>query len=206
VEREFSSDIKGGKINMAITKEKIKEIPFGLADFIFNEGEDDEVKFDGADQLQADGGSVSITANYEDITSPDFGTSPISRRLVGYEIEVTVVAAQRNMKTMQLQMGHASTITETTGGAVVGLMDSPIGSDVLDNAKSLRIHPREKGTDQSFDIVIYRVASNGEYSNNFALEQGQQEMTFTAYPREGADAKKPGNFFYIGGVDPNAAA
>jgi hypothetical protein len=191
---------------MAITKEKIKEIPFGPADFIFNEGDTDSIAFDGSDQLQADGGSVTITANYEDITTIDFGSGPIDRRLVGYEIEVTIVAAQRNMKTLQLQMGHASTITETTGGEVVGLMDSPIGSSILDNAKQLRIHPREKGTDPSFDIVIYRVASNGEYSNNYALEQGQQEMTFNAYPRDGADAKKPGNFFYVGGVDPNAAA
>jgi hypothetical protein len=180
------------------------KIPFGLADYTIGEGAE-AITFDGKANFQADGGEISIEPILEAVTVADFGESDYDDFINGYTGEVTIVGAEHTLKLMETAMAYADRIVNTATPAVtVGLTDSKIGTSMRAKGKKMIIHPRDMGTDKSLDITLYKVASVGEYSRAFANEQGQNELTFKMYPRDGADASKGGNFFYVGTKDPNA--
>lgn len=198
---ERQSFIKGGKRKMS---GEIK-IPFGLADITIGEGAE-AVKFDGKDYFQADGGEVTLTPVFQDINIADFGESVYDKILTGYTGTFTFVAAQNDMKTIQIALSASESITDTVTSEVTGLMDAKIGTSLRSKAKKVTIHPRTMGADNSLDINIYKMASDGDFTKSFANEQGNQSVSMSMLPRDGMDVSKPGNFFYIGDTDPNAAA
>ena len=175
-----------------------KEIVYGLADITIGEGED-AIKFDGKDYLQAEGGEVSITPQFEDITVEDFGEVPIEKRLTGWEGELTVVAAQEDADILELALGATEKVEGETGGS----MDARIGTKL--KGRKVVIHPRMlPAEDKSQDITIYNMASTEGLTRSYANEQGNVSLTLSMMPRENFDASKPGNFYYRGAVDPNA--
>src|SRR5699024_5433792 len=177
-----------------------KEYIFGLADILIGEGED-QVKFDGKEYLQAEGGSLSLTPQYEDITFEDFGETPVEKRLSGWEGEVTIVAGQEDAKILELAL--ASTVSvDNSGGGEKGVTDAPLGTAV--KGHKVRIHPRVlPDSVKDMDWTIYNMASTEGFTREYNQEQGNVEITLTMLPREGFDASKPGNFFFRGAVDPN---
>ena len=182
------------------------EIPFGMADIIIGSG-DNIIKFDGRNgdkdsYLQVDGGKITIEPKTADIQFADYGESNYDDREVGQEVTVTVVAGQETIDTLKLALSAAVDVKDK-GGSVVGITDGPLGTSSRARAKSMRIHPRVAGKDHSRDYNIYKVASNSGLEREFGNEQGKIEIEFKAYPRDNADANKPGNFWYIGAVDPN---
>src|SRR5699024_5309478 len=115
-----------------------KEIIYGLANITIGEGED-AIKFDGKEYLQAEGGEVSLTPQFEDITVEDFGEVPIEKRLTGWEGELTVVAAQEDAKILELALGATEKV-EGTEGKEAGSMDARIGTKL--KGRKVVIHPR----------------------------------------------------------------
>lgn len=178
------------------------KIPFGLADFTIGEGAD-IIKFDGKENFQADGGEISIEPILEAVNVADFGASDYDDYINGFTGEVTIVGAEHSLKLIELAMAYADKIMQTT--THVGMTDAKIGTSMRAKGKKMVIHPRDMATDNSLDITLYKVASVGAYGRTFANEQGQNELTFKMYPRDGADASKGSNFFYVGPTDPNAA-
>ncbi|POD46288.1 hypothetical protein BKM15_25955 [Pseudomonas syringae pv. syringae] len=177
---------------------------FGLADITVGEGVD-AVVFDGVNFFQAEGGEGSLEPIFEDITIADFGGSIYNRIFTGLNGTVTVRAANRTLKMLNQVLGWTDTITDTTTSTIVGIMDTKIGTSMRERAKKVTIHPRNlPTTDKSQDIVIYKMGAEGSYDFAFGNELRTNELTFTMYPRDGLDVKKPGNFFYIGPKDPNA--
>jgi hypothetical protein len=182
------------------------KIPFGLADYTIGEGAD-LIKFDGVENFQAEGGEVSIEPILETVNVADFGESDYDDFINGYTGEVTIVGAEHSLKLIETAMAFADKIVDTaTPTTTIGLTDAKIGTSMRSKGKKMVIHPREMGTDTSLDIVLYKVASVGEYSRSFANEQGTNELTFKMYPRDGADASAGANFFYVGNTDPNTTA
>lgn len=180
------------------------KIPFGLADITIGEGTD-IVQFDGKTYFQADGGELTLTPIFQDITIQDFGESVYDRILTGYNGTLSFVAAQQDLKIIQLALAATDTITDATTSETVGLMDAKIGTSLRSKAKKVTIHPRIMGTDTSLDIHIYKMVADGDFTRSFANEQGNIPVSMSLLPRDGMDVSKPGNFFYIGNVDPNAA-
>lgn len=180
---------------------KAKEYIFGLADIAIGEGAD-QIKFDGNDYLQAEGGSLSLTPQYQDITFADFGETPIEKRLSGWEGQVTIVAGQEDAKILELAL--ASTVpVENPNGGESGVTDAKIGSKL--KGRKVRIHPRVLPESvKDMDWTIYNMASTEGFEREYNPEQGNVTITLTMLPREGFDASKDSNFFYRGAVDPNA--
>ncbi|ANU13464.1 hypothetical protein B481_1995 [Planococcus halocryophilus Or1] len=183
---------------------EVRKIPFGQSNFIIGEGEN-IMKFDGKEQLQAEGGEVTLTPVFEDVNIADYGPAVYDKRFVGMETSVTIVAAEETINIMELAMGATTAITATDGGATVGLMDAAIGTSMRAKGKRVFIHPRQYAdTYTDLDITIYKMIADGEYTRSAANEQGNVTVTLTGLPRDGMDPSKPGNFYYIGGTDPNA--
>ncbi|MYL44587.1 hypothetical protein GLV94_02930 [Virgibacillus halodenitrificans] len=180
-----------------------KAIVFGLADITIGDGVD-ALTFNGTDYLQAEGGELSLTPQFQDITVEDFGEVPIEKRLSGWEGQLKVVAAEEDAKILELALGATEDITDSVSSEVVGSMDAKIGTKL--KGQKVVIHPRSlPASDKSRDITIYQMASTEGLTRSYANEQGNVEITLTLLPRQGFDASKPGNFFYRGGTDPNAA-
>lgn len=187
---------------MALALEKI---PFGMSDILIGDGIDG-VNFNGIDELQAEGGEISITPILEDITIGDYGNGPFDRRIVGYEGTVTIVAAQESIKVLQLALAGASPITDGVTSEVTGVTDSAIGTSLRASGKKVTIHPRQFATsDKDMDITIYKMISDGEYTRTSGNTQGSITISLTMLPRDGMNPAGVGNFYYLGGVDPNAA-
>ncbi len=168
-------------------------IPFGVATITIGEGADALV-FDGVDEVQAEGGEVQLTPQFEDIIIADYGNGPYDKRLVGYEGQVTIVAAQESIDVLETALAATEAITDTAGG-----------SSLRKKAKRVTIHPRHLPPEnKDMDITIYKMASEGEFTRSNANEQGNVTITLSMLPRDGMDPSKPGNFFFFGGTDPNA--
>lgn len=181
------------------------KIPFGMADITIGEGAG-AIVFDGKTNLQAEGGEVNLEPAFEDVVVADFGTSVYDKRFVGLEGTVTIVAAEDTIKMLELAMSYADAITETADPATtVGLMDGKIGASMRARAKKVTIHPRQlPASDKSMDITLYKMASVGGFTKSYANSQGNRTIELSLFPRDGFDANKPGNFYYVGGKDPNA--
>ncbi|CEI81307.1 hypothetical protein BN997_01125 [Oceanobacillus oncorhynchi] len=178
-----------------------KEYIFGVADITIGEGAD-QIKFDGKDYLQADGGSLNLTPQFTEFTFADFGETVVERRLSGWEGTVTIVAGQEDAEILKLALASTEPITDVDGGED-GSMDARIGTKLV--GRKVQIHPRilpENIKDR--DWTIYNMASIEGFERDYNQEQGNVTITLTMMPREGFDASKPGNFFYRGAVDPNA--
>lgn len=182
----------------------IEKIPFGLADITVTKSDGTTISFNGKDYLQVEGGEVSLSPSYADISFADFGDSVYDQYIQGYTGTVTLTAGQQDIKVMQAAMSYLDSITDTAGGETVGLMDAKIGTSMRERAGKVTIHPRTMGDDKSLDINIYKMAATGEFTRSYANEQGNIPITYNMFPRDGFDANKPGNFFYIGAKDPNA--
>lgn len=184
----------------------VTKIPFGLANITIGEGVD-AIKFDGIDELQAEGGEVTLTPMYEDIVIADYGNGIYDQRLVGYEGSVTINAAQESLKVLQLALSGTETITDSVSSEVSGITDAPIGSSLRVKGKEVHIHDRgTPASDKSRDINIYKMVASGDFTRSTGNSQSNITITLTMLPRDGMDPSKPGNFFYIGGTDPNAIA
>lgn len=178
-----------------------REIEFGMADFIFDEGTENELRFDGKlcaenSLLQAEGGTVELTPILEDTTLADFGNGNFDQIVVGWEGTVTIVAAKATLDVISKTL--SGTVSIDRDGTLVSVTDAPIGTSLRAGAKKLRVHPRGMGDDTSEDIVIHKVANASGLSRSFANEQGNYEMEFTIFPKDCADANEPNNYFYIG--------
>lgn len=185
---------------------QVKDVEFGMADFIFDEGLETELRFDGKlceenSLLQAEGGSVELTPILEDITIADFGNGNFDQVVVGWEGTVTIAASKSTLDVISKTL--SGTVSVDTEGVITTVTDAPIGSSLRASARSLRIHPRGMGADKSEDIVIHKVANAGGLTKAFANEQGSYEMEFSIFPKDCADASQPNNYFYIG-KDPSA--
>ena len=180
---------------------KGKEYIFGVADIIIGEGEG-QVKFDGKDYLQAEGGSISLVPSYTEFTFEDFGETIVERRLAGWEGTITVVAGQEDSKLLDLALSSTEKVTDVESGDN-GVMDAKIGTKLVGHR--VTIHPRHLPADEKdMDWVLYNCASTEGLERDYNAEQGNYTITLTMMPREDFDASKPGNFFYRGAKDPNA--
>lgn len=180
----------------------LDKIPFGLANITIGEGAD-QLKFDGVNEFQAEGGEFTVSPILEDITVADLGNGPYDQRIVGYEGSLTINAAQESIAVLKEAIAGASTITDTTTSEVVGLMDAPIGTSLRKKAKRVHIHPRNLPANmKDMDITIYKMASNGEFTRSNGNSQGSITINMTMYPKDNMDPSLPGNYFFVGGTDP----
>lgn len=173
-----------------------KEYIFGVADISIG----DDIKFDGKDLLQAEGGSISLAPTYTEFTFEDFGETIVERRLSGWEGSVTVVAGEEDVRLMNLAL--ASTVASGEG-----ITDAKIGTKL--EGKQVRIHPRHlDATNTTMDWVLFNCASIGGFERDYAQEQGSFTIELTMMPKKGFDASADGNFFQRGGdiADPETAS
>lgn len=182
----------------------VENIPFGLATITLDPEGSNPFSLDGVNYFQVEGGELNIEPQLEPIQFQDFGETEYDDRINGYTGELTIVVGQNDLAIMRKLFSYHSDIVNTeTPGQAVGVTDERIGASMRQKAVPVKIHPREMA-DDSLDIMIYKMAGTGAFNRVYESAQGQYEVTLKMYPRDGADPTKAGNFYYIGGTDPNA--
>jgi hypothetical protein len=122
------------------------KIPFGLADYTIGEGEN-AIKFDGAENFQADGGEVTLEPILVAMNVADFGASDYDDYVNGYTGQVTIVGAEHSLKLMETAMAYADKIVDAGTPAVTkGLTDSKHGTSMRSRGTRILIHPRDGAT------------------------------------------------------------
>jgi hypothetical protein len=185
-----------------------EDIMFGLANIYIGADGADQIKFDGNEYFQAEGGEITFEPSWETITVKDLGNDAYDERLVGLAVNITIAAASENIKMLRTAMrSYTQSITDTTTSEEVGFGDGKIGASARSTALPVRIHPRNKPEgDTSGDYNIYLMNATGAFTRTYDLAQGNVAISLKAYPRDNADALNGFNYFYMGGVDPNSQA
>lgn len=190
------------KLDIQFFAGELPPYSFGLADITL-ERDGKTLSFDGAQYLQADGGELSLVPVYRAIRFKDTGDTDVEQRLAGWTGTVTFVVGQEAVDLIQVALSSVDEILDDVTSDVVGLTDAKMGTAL--RGYKVTIHPRDLPvTDKRFDYVIYQMASTGGITKPYNDEQTKVTLTLTMMPRVGFDASKPGNFFYMGPVDPNA--
>lgn len=188
----------------------LDEITYGMSDITFEYPDgstivfDGKVTDDGKHFLQAEGAELSIKTTFNDIKTADTGESNLDDIVSGHEVTVKVTATQENFNLYKLAMAGVSEIKSTDSLTTVGLTDAALGTSNRKRAVKVTIHPRQYGASKKYDIVIYKAASKSDLNRTYKNEQGNYDIELQAYPRDGFDMSKPGNFYYMGEKDPNA--
>lgn len=182
----------------------ITKVPFGVATITCEYSDGTKIEFDGKNYLQVEGGEVKLTPQFAEIQFADTGETIHDRRITGYEGTLTLSVGQDDIEVFRLALAASKPITDAKTNKVVGLTDLRVGASMKEKAVKVTIHPRQYDT-KDYDIVIYQMASTGDFSKAYNMEQGSVAVELTMFPREGADFTQDSNFFYIGPIDPNAA-
>lgn len=178
-----------------------QKLEYGFADIIFDEGTENEVRFDGklcedGSHMQADGGELELTPITEEMKLPELGDSVFDYVTNGWEGKLKVVASKATLDLISKTL--SGTISFERDGKVVSVTDAPVGSSLRDKGRKVRIHPRQLGSDKSEDIVIHKVVNTSGLNKSYQNEQGNYEMEFEVLPKDCADANEPNNYYYIG--------
>lgn len=185
---------------MAQTPET-KKYEFGFADITFDEGTDNEIRFDGklcedGSYMQAEGGELELTPITQEIELPELGEGVFDHIVTGWEGTLKVVASRATLDLISKTV--SGTVSLEDNRKVVSVTDAPVGASLRETGRKVRLHPRQMGTDVSEDYVIHKVVNTSGINKTYQNEQGNHEMEFVVLPKDCADANKPNNYFYIG--------
>lgn len=175
--------------------------PFGPADIILDKGLPTEYRFDGKENLQFEGGEVTLEPQYADIGSIDLGGGNYDQYVTHFEGTVVISGFEDSLENFALALGGLQEITDAENG-VIGYSDAPIGASNRERSRTVTISPRYLMGDTGAEhIHIYKAASNASYTRAYGLEQGQVAIEMAIYPKDGADPAQGDNFFRRGSIE-----
>ena len=172
---------------------------FGPADIVLNKGDGErEIAFDGIQNMQFEGGELTLEPQYADITSIDTGGGNYDNYFTHYEGTLTISGFEDSLENFRLALGGVQEIVNDDG-EVIGYSDAPVGASNRERANTVDIAPRylmgDTGTEH---IHIYKAASTAAYNRSYNLEQGSVSIEMAIYPKDGAKPTDGDNFFRRG--------
>lgn len=145
-----------------------------------------KVTFDGQDLGYTKGGvEVSVKTETHKVMVDQFGKTPINEYIMGREVTVKVPLAETTLDNLVKIMPGATLITDGVDPTKkVVNVPTGIGSNLLDIAKTLVLHPIGKaGSDKSDDFTVFKAATAGALQFSYKLEDERiYSCEFNGYP------------------------
>ena len=118
-----------------------------------------DVVYDGVDLGYTKGGvTLTVETQVHEITVDQEGPSPVGAVIMGRRCTVSVPLAETDYERMESLMPGST----YTGGTGVLDIESGAGSDLLDIAKTLNLHPHGlEATDYRYDVNIWKATPVG---------------------------------------------
>lgn len=160
------------------------KVGFGLAD----------IKIGGVDVgLQGDAAEFTAEPNYLDVETYELGLYDLY--LDQWDVKLKVVFQEESFDKLKMALPALKELSDT--GEVVGLTDGRIHQRVRDKAQEITVHPKDAGSDDSYDITIFKAFPTGAFTRVYGKEVASYEVEFIALPLTG-DGSTGGNYFRIG--------
>lgn len=145
-----------------------------------------KVTFDGQDLGYTKGGvEVSVKTETHKVMVDQFGKTPINEYIMGREVQVKVPLAETTLENLVKIMPGATLVTDAvTPTKKVVNVPTGIGSNLLDIAKTLVLHPIGKpDADKSDDFTVFKAATAGALQFSYKLEDERIfSCEFNGYP------------------------
>lgn len=145
-----------------------------------------KVTFDGQDLGYTKGGvEVSVKTETHKVMVDQFGKTPINEYVMGREVQVKVPLAETTLENLVRIMPGASLVTDATDPTKkVVNVPTGIGTNLLDIAKTLVLHPIGKAdSDKSDDFTVFKAATAGALQFSYKLEDERiYSCEFNGYP------------------------
>lgn len=155
-----------------------------------------KVTFDGQDLGYTKGGvEVSVKTETHKVMVDQFGKTPINEYIMGREVQVKCPLAETTLENLVKIMPGATLVTDGVDPTKkVVNVPTGIGSNLLDIAKTLVLHPIGKpDSDKSDDFTVFKAATAGALQFSYKLEDERvYSCEFNGYP----DAQ--GKLFAVG--------
>ena len=145
-----------------------------------------KVIFDGQDLGCTKGGvEVSVKTETHKVMVDQFGKTPINEYIMGREVQVKCPLAETTLENLVKIMPGATLVTDGVDPTKkVVNVPTGIGSNLLDIAKALVLHPIGKpDSDKSDDFTVFKAATAGALQFSYKLEDERIfSCEFNGYP------------------------
>lgn len=145
-----------------------------------------KVTFDGQDLGYTKGGvEVSVKTETHKVMVDQFGKTPINEYIMGREVSVKAPLAETTLENLVKIMPGATLVTDFADPTKkVVNVPTAIGTNMLDIAKTLVLHPIEKPDyDRSDDFTVFKAATAGALQFSYKLEDERvYSCEFNGYP------------------------
>lgn len=141
------------------------------------------VTFNAVDLGYTKGGvEVEVSTEKYTVTVDQFGNTPINDYLIGRSIMVTTPLAETTVENLVATMPGATLVT-AVGGASKAEVTTGVGTNLIDLAQKLILHPISAGADMSEDITIPRAATAGNMTFAYQLDSERVfNVQWSGYP------------------------
>jgi hypothetical protein len=126
-----------------------------------------DVSLGGTDLGATKGGAtITVDAEYSEMTVDQYGTSPVDFAVKGVKVKVEMNLAEAALDNIAAAMPHAvrANAKKLTFGRLAGYQIATL-------AKQLILHPQAMGADLAEDIVIYKAISLDPFELSFKIDE-----------------------------------
>lgn len=144
-----------------------------------------ELTFGGVDLGYTKGGvEVEVTTEKYTVTVDQFGQTPINDYLIGRSIMVTTPLAETTIDNMVSIMPGATKVIDGVDPLKIKAdVNTGIGTNLIDIADELIVHPLAAGASVDEDISIAKAATSGNMSFAYNLDSERIfNVQWTGYP------------------------
>jgi len=143
------------------------------------------VDFGGTDLGYTKGGvEVEVTTEKYTVTVDQFGQTPINDYLIGRTISITTPLAETTVDNLVATMpGSTKVIDGSVATKIKAEVTSGIGTNLIDSADVLTLHPIAAGADVNEDIIVPKAATAGNMTFAYQLDSERVfNVTWNGYP------------------------
>jgi len=132
-------------------------------------------------------GGVEVTVETEthEVTVDQTGTTPINEYIMGRKVTVKAPLAETTLENLVATMPGAVIVADSEDPEKKYVtVPTGIGSNLLDFAKELVLHPKGKPeSDKSDDFTVFRAATAGAMTFSYMLDEERiYSIEFKGYP------------------------
>ena len=143
------------------------------------------VNFGGVDLGYTKGGvEVEVTTEKYTVTVDQFGQTPVNDYVIGRTIQVTTPLAETTVDNLIATMPGATKVIDSVDNTKIKAeVKTGLGTNLIDVADKLVLHPKAAGAGVNEDIVIPKAATAG--GMNFAYNLDAERIfnvVWTGYP------------------------
>lgn len=140
-----------------------------------------DVTYNSVDLGLTKGGvNLEVSTDTYRVTVDQYGETAISEIITARNVTVSVPLAETTLENLVATMPGA--VLVGSGATTRVDVASGVGVNLLDIAQELKLHPRDAGASEAFDVIIPKASTGGNLQFNYGPnEERIFSVTFTGF-------------------------